>query len=94
MLTYGGPGSIHYGVLMGMPIVNLDYNTNATKNNVFVDGNLITQCKNQKDLLNCIKEKGKVTQRDIDNYVNKYIGIFDGSSSERAAQIILESIKE
>lgn len=95
MLTYGGTGSIHYGVLMGMPIVNLDYNINATRNNVFVDDNLILQCKNQKVLIDCLErtKKKKITKKNIDDYVKKYIGIFDGNSSERAAQIIFDSIK-
>ena len=35
----------------------------------------------------------KITKKNIGDYVNKYIGIFDGNSSERAAQIIFDSIK-
>ncbi len=95
MLTYGGPGSVHYGVLMGMPIVNLDYNTSATRNNVYVDDNLILQCKNQKVLIDCLKKtkKKKITQNNIDNYIKKYIGIFDGNSAERASQIIFDSME-
>jgi UDP-N-acetylglucosamine 2-epimerase len=96
MLTYGGPGTIHYGVLMKKPIVNLDFNTNATKNNIFFDEKIITQCKSLSNLGSDIRESRKkvISDEDVQRYIKRYIGIFDGKSSERAAQSILDLLSK
>ena len=94
MLTYGGTGAIHYGILMGKPIVNLDFNTPATANNVFVDNKIITQCKSLLNLVSDIQKTNyKVnSNEDVQLYIEKHIGIFDGKSSERSAKAIFDLI--
>lgn len=96
MLTYGGTGVIHYGVLMKTPVINLDYNIEATKNNIFVDDNVIIQCKNPKVLLNDIEAslQKHTTQEKIDKYVKRYLGIFDGNSAERISNLIYKFIEK
>ena len=56
MLTYGGTGAIHYGALMRKPIVNLDFKTNVTGNNVFLDDKIIIQCKSLANLISDIQQ--------------------------------------
>lgn len=96
ILTYGGTGAIHYGVLMKKPIVNLDFMTNATGNNVFSDDKIITQCKSLSNLISDIRQANKkvISDEDVAKYIEKYIGIFDGKNSERSADAIFNFLSD
>lgn len=90
IISYGGSGAILYGVLLGKPVVNLQFNTRATGNNVWIDDNLITKCENFDDLKPKIIESKKriFLKQHYDNFIKRNIGFFDGKSSERIASMI------
>lgn len=96
ILTYGGTGAIHNAALIGKPIVNLDFKTNTTANNVFIDDKIITQCERLSNLSSDIKQSKMKTilENDIQQYIDKYIGISDGKSSIRAADAIFDLVNK
>ena len=94
MVTYGGSGAIRHSILLGMPVINLNFDTEVTGNNIFIDDKAIIQCKSLKKLLEIIEQNKfkKLNNNDIQNFIIKYLGKFDGQSSERAAIQILKMI--
>ena len=96
LVSYGGSGAILNGVILGKPIVNLNFNTDATINNIWIDDNIITQCKELNSLSSDIKKtKNKtILKEDSQRFIEKFIGIFDGKSSERAADKILQFLEK
>lgn len=96
MVSYGGSGAILYGVLLGKPVINLQFNTRATGNNVWIDDNLIIKCESFNTLVsNIMKSKKTIFQKKhYDNFIKTNLGIFDGRSSERAAIVITEILND
>ncbi len=94
IITYGGSGAIRYAVLLGKPIINLNFGTAATGNNVFVDKKIIIQCKKLGELNHIIKENNGIRflEEETKGFITQYLGNFDGKSSERGANAIINLI--
>ena len=89
MITFGGSTVTLYGVLLKIPVIFL--NTIETNEfNQFFDKTMMIECKNLKTLSEKIKEsKSKIISKDdYEKYTEKWIGKFDGKSSERIADEI------
>lgn len=96
LVSYGGSGSILYGIILKKPVLNLNFKTNPTKNNIYSDGNIIYECKNIKSLeedIDIVMSR-KNTQNSYNNYLTNFVGISDGNSSQRAADIIFNILKK
>jgi len=90
VLTYAASGAIHDSVLLGKPIVNLDFNRNLTGQVVHHDDKIITHCKNLQSLISDVKntQKKVITLEDVENFFQKYLGYSQGKPSDHAADII------
>jgi hypothetical protein len=90
VITYGGSGAIHDSVLLGKPIVHLDFDKNITGQSIHHFDKIITHCKNFDELiLNIqISQNKKITKNDIKSFFQKYLGYYQGKPSDNAANII------
>ena len=94
IVTYGGSGAIRYAALLGKPIINLNFGTAPTGNNVFLDKKIIMQCKKLEELNHIINENKnrKSSEEETKDFITQYLGDFDGKSSERGAKAIMNLI--
>ena len=96
MLTYGATGAIHDAVLIGKPIVNLDFDRNLTGFVAHYDEKIITHCKNIQSLISDIKNSNKkiILQNDIERFFQKYLGYSKIKPSITSADIIYSLFKK
>ena len=92
VLVYGYTSVTLYAVLFKKPIVFLDYYDKYSDKKLFFDENLMAVCTNPAEISNAIKiSKDKIiTKEGRAKYFQKYFGIFDGKSSDRAAENIIK----
>jgi len=93
-LIYGNTSAVLYPLLAGKPIISLNFFKES--------GDLITEkeivnfeCNSHENLIGLInscwdKQPSKMA---VEKYLDKYLGIFDGKSSERCAVEILNLLK-
>lgn len=96
MITYGSSGAIYHGVLLQIPIINLEFGTEVTSFNNIIDEKVITSCHNLDSLHTEIKKslERDVPKKDYEKFIETQIGKFDGKCSERAATVIFNLIQE
>lgn len=96
MLTYGGTSAIHDAVLLGKPIVNLDFNKNVTGQVVHHDKKIISQCKNISSLISNIQSANNKTinSKDVEQFFQKYLGYSKEKPSKLAANIVYDFLQK
>lgn len=94
MITYGSGTQLLDAILIKKPVVFLDFGHHSLLN-LFFDNNLTIECNSIHEILEKIKEAklSTITNSHHEDYVKKHLGVFDGKSSERAADAILELVK-
>lgn len=95
MVTFGGSTIALYGVLLKIPVIFITA-IETNEFNQFFDKTMMIECKNLKTLSEKIKEsKSKIISKDdYEKYTEKWIGKFDGKSSERIANEISDLLNQ
>ena len=96
LLTYGGTTAMTYASLLRKPSLNLDFDRNLTGIVFYNDDNVITQCRNLNSLVSDIKNVNckAISEDDTKKFFENYFGFFDGKSSIRASDAIINFLKD
>ena len=94
MISYGTSRVLITGVLSKKPILNLQY-IFQQEQSPFFDSEIMTGCYNIDELNQKIKEVAskKIDENSYEDYINKFLGKFDGKCSLRIAESILNKFQ-
>lgn len=92
MITYGSGSQLLDAILFKKPTVFLDLLNKNEKLNLFFDEDVTIQCNSLNELTSKIKYSisKEVNESAYQSYIEKHLGKFDGKSSDRARDAILE----
>lgn len=90
MITYSHTSIALYGIILKKSVLFLHF-SDKNKTPVYYDENVSTICHSADEILTKMKEsmQKKVLKKDFEKYFEKHLGGFDGKSSEKAANAIL-----
>lgn len=95
LITYGTSAIALYGIILQKPVLFLHF---SDKNQipVYFDKNISTICNSNNELKIKIKEsiQKEITIDNSEKYFEKHLGQYDGKSSERAANAILNMLNK
>lgn len=96
MITYGSSATTLFSVLFKKPTVSLDLFPKYSKFNAFQSESVMTICRDINDLTKKLKESESriIENKNYDKYIEKHLGRFDGKSSERAANAIMNLLEK
>jgi len=98
MLTYGDSSVALFGVAMKKPVVFSNFFTDGSKprSNTYHYDNITIECNQIESLLSKINQAklSTIPNNDFEKYMNEYLGIFDGKSSERIANHLLKILEK
>jgi len=96
MITYGSSATTLFSVLFKKPTISLDLFPKYSKFNAFQSESVMTICRDINDLTNKLKESESriIENKNYEKYIEKHLGRFDGKSSERAANAIINLLEK
>jgi len=98
MLTYGNSSVALFGIAIKKPVVFINFFTDGSKpqKNTYHYENITVECNRIESLLSKIKKvkQSIISENDFEKYMNEYLGMFDGKSSERIANHLLKILEK
>lgn len=93
IVTYSGASSLVYALISKKPIIVCNFYD--LQNDIFVDRKVVTECKNEKEVISKIQELNDnniINEHDIDNFIEEFFYKLDGKSSERISNEIMKIV--
>ena len=91
MITYGASLVIPYALILKKPVVFLDVFSAVNDSDLFYDELIAVRCNQISEIEQKIDQsiRKEINEIHYREYIKKHLGLFDGKSSERSGQSIL-----